>query len=85
MGKVTRVVTAASAGGAEKPEATAQAPTSATGAVATPIISNQAESNAWFSSLNGGPAGTQKVVNMIVHSEANDPSDDQGGSWLYGY
>ena len=79
-GKVAPVVAPTSASGAEKPEGTAQAPASATGAMAAPIISNQAEFNAWFSSLNGGPAGAQKVVNMIVHSEANDPIDDQGGS-----
>ena len=79
-GKVAPVVTPANAGGAAKPEAPAQAPASATGAMAAPIISNQAEFNAWFSSLNGGPAGTQKVVNMIAHSEVSNPSDDQGGS-----
>jgi len=79
-GKVAPVVAPASASGAEKPEVTAQAPASATGAMAAPIISSQAEFNAWFSSLNSGPAGTQKVVNMVAHSEANNPINDQGGS-----
>ena len=44
----------------------------ATGAVATPIISNQSEFNAWFSSLNSGPAGSRKVINMVMHSAASD-------------
>ena len=82
-GKVAPVVNAVGTGGAEKPateEATAQAPAAATNAVAAPIISNQAEFNAWFSSLNGAHAGSSKVVNMVVHSEINTPDDDQGGS-----
>ena len=77
-GKVA-VVKAAGAGNADKPaagEQAAPAPSAATGAVATPIISNQSEFNAWFSSLNSAPAGSLKVVNMVMHSKA----DDHGGA-----
>ena len=74
-GKVAPVVKAAGAGDADKTavgEDAAPAPAPATGTVAAPIISNQKEFNAWFSSLNSTPAGSQKVVNAIVHSEAGD-------------
>jgi hypothetical protein len=74
-GKVTPVVKTAGAGNADNPaagEAAVPAPSAATGAVATPIISNQSEFNAWFSSLNSGPAGSRKVINMVMHSAASD-------------
>ena len=72
-GKVAPVVKAAGASnGAAAGEEAAPAPSAATGAVAAPIISSQSEFNAWFSSLNNGPAGSQKVINMVMHSPVGD-------------